>query len=156
MARMVPRQRLVWLALLIGVLVAAWHPVMAMPRAAAVPMWPPAEQTGSPVSIPAAVAGGRATASAAPTPLPTLDGSGSRGPQLQERIPLERRHPSWHRGVSRRLPRGMSGQLSLPSESGSIPAPFRLYSQRLEWHVLPLPLVHGVGGRSAPPRAPPR
>ncbi len=156
MTRMVPRRRSVWLALLIGVLVAAWHPAMAMPSAGTVPLWLPAEQTGSSVSLPATVVDGRAEASAAPTPLPTLDWSGHGSPHLQERIPLERRHPSWHRGVSRRLPRGMSGQLSLPAESGSIPAPFLLYSQRLEWHVLPLPLVHGVGGRSAPPRAPPR
>ncbi len=156
MSQMVPRPRSIWLALLIGVLVAAWHPAMAMPRAGAVPLLRPAEQMGSSVSIPATVADGRAKASAAPAPLPTLEWSGRRGPHLQDRIPLERRHPSWHRGVSRRLPRGMSGQLSLPSDSGSIPAPFLLYSQRLEWHVLPLPLVHGVGGRSAPPRAPPR
>ncbi len=148
MTRMVFRRLPVCLALLIGVLVAAWHPVLAMEAAGAERASSRSERAASaarlPRSTPVAVTLWRTAGHAAPAP-------------LMERLPQERRHPSWHRNAARRVPRGQGGgQLSLPTNSGSVPTPLLLYTQQLEWHVLPLPLVHGVGGRSAPPRAPPR
>lgn len=153
---MVLRRLTVYLALLTGMLVAAWHPLMAMEAAGGERAESRSAPVGLPVSTPVPIGRWSTAEHAARAPLMIPGATGHGTPWLMERLPQERRHPSWHRGVSRRLPRGLGGQLSLPTDSGSISTPFLLYSQRLEWHVLPLPLVHGVGGRSARPRAPPR
>ena len=146
----------VYLAFLFGALVAAWHPAVAMEPGSTARIARLGGAARVTVGSPVAVAAWGTADEAASTALGVLRAGGHRSPLLVAHQPRDRRHPSWHRGVSRRLSRGVGGQLSLPSDSGSIPTPFLLYSQRLEWHVLPLPLVHGVGGRSAPPRAPPR
>lgn len=145
MNRIAPRQLAMCLALVVGALLAAWYPVPATAQGApgttafvAVPT-DAAAQTGH-LGDPAAVA----------------EALAHHGGRVLPSLPLERRGPSWHRRAGVRSTRTGSSQALPGSETGSIPAALTLYSERLEWHELPLPAVHGAGGLAAPPRAPPR